>query len=366
MHQVLRRGVAVAMTAAVVTALAVPAAQAAPARQRWSVAIPGATSITAPEPGAGRVYVGFTTAAGTGGIRALDATTGATLWTRGLALPIDVPPDYAPSVDLLYTATRSHVLALDPRNGKTVAIADTIETFDEIEALHFADGRLYTETRHDLAAYTPRLRLQWDYLLDDDPAPFDAPGDGFVYLNDEEDDPAAAFRQCMEKVDGARGVQVARNCNIDAFVVPVALPAANAVVGVGASSSPGSPVYAFRASNLTLRWTRPFDIFVSADATTAGGGRVAVSADHDLYLLRLTDGTTACHLHMNSATFGEPVFDPSGALLISIGAGTGGNLTKLSPACQVLWRTTASLDQVVATTGSVLGTNGTRVIALRP
>jgi hypothetical protein len=105
---------------------------------------------------------------------------------------------------------------------------------------------------------------------------------------------------------------------------------------------------------------------VSADATTAGGGRVAVSADHDLYLLRLTDGTTACHLHMNSATFGEPVFDPSGALLISIGAGTGGNLTKLSPACQVLWRTTASLDQVVATTGSVLGTNGTRVIALRP
>ena len=57
-------------------------ASAAPVSARWSVNVAPASAVTGPEVGGGRVYVGFATAAGTGGVRALDVVTGRTLWTH--------------------------------------------------------------------------------------------------------------------------------------------------------------------------------------------------------------------------------------------------------------------------------------------
>ena len=74
-----------------------PASAAPPVAARWSVTVAPASLLTGPELGGGRVYVGFGAPDGTGGVRALDVTTGATLWTRTFPLPVTVPPVFVPS-----------------------------------------------------------------------------------------------------------------------------------------------------------------------------------------------------------------------------------------------------------------------------
>ena len=200
-----------------------PASAAPPVAARWSVTVAPASLLTGPELGGGRVYVGFGAPDGTGGVRALDVTTGATLWTRTFPLPVTVPPVFVPSSTRLYAGTSERLYGLDPATGRTI-VAGPVTGFEDLYSLHYADGRVYVQTTHDIFAFTAAATPLWDYFLDDDPSVLSAPGDGFLYVNDEQDDGSGGFPQCMEKVDAAKGTLVALNCAIQDFIPPTAVP----------------------------------------------------------------------------------------------------------------------------------------------
>ena len=142
-------------------------ASAAPVAARWSVNVAPASAVTGPEVGGGRVYVGFATAGGTGGIRALDVVTGRTLWTRTLPCPVEVAPVYVPGNNRLYTAIDGRVFALNAADGKTVVTAG-LEFTSRMYSLNFADGRLYVQTVADVTAFTPNLAPRWNFFFNDD------------------------------------------------------------------------------------------------------------------------------------------------------------------------------------------------------
>ena len=269
---------------------------------RWSVTVAPASLLTGPALGGGRVYVGFGAPDGTGGVRALDVTTGATLWTRTLPLPVTVPPVFVPSSTRLYAGTSERLYGLDPATGRTI-VAGPVTGFEDLYSLHYADGRVYVQTTHDIFAFTPAATPLWDYFLDDDPSVLSAPGDGFLYVNDEQDDGSGGFPQCMEKVDAAHGTLVALNCAIQDFIPPTAVPSRSTVVGGGSAG-----VFGFRTSNLTQRWLNTR--FASATATNAtaepsadGSRRRSASGCR---LLRLSDGTKVCEKTFDERSLQQP------------------------------------------------------------
>src|SRR5262245_65772690 len=125
MGRVVRACIAGALVAALGVVVAGAQASAAPVAARWSVNVAPASAVTGPDVGGGRVYVGFTTAGGTGGVRALDVGTGRTLWTRTLPLPVEVTPGYVAANGQLYAAINGRVPALNAANGPT-AVADAL------------------------------------------------------------------------------------------------------------------------------------------------------------------------------------------------------------------------------------------------
>lgn len=343
-----------------------PASAAPPVAARWSVTVAPASLLTGPELGGGRVYVGFGAPDGTGGVRALDLATGATLWTRTFPLPVTVPPVFAPSSPRLYAGTSERLYGLDPTTGKTI-VAGPVTGFEDLYSLHVADGRVYVQTTHDIFAFTAAATPLWDYLLDDDPSVLSAPGDGFLYVNDEQDDGSGGFPQCMEKVDAAHGTLVALNCAIEDFIPPTAVPSRSTVVGGGSAG-----VFGFRTSNLAQRWVNTrFASGAATNATASFGGRVATALNERMSILRLSDGTKVCEKTYDERIFSsliQPVFDPSsgGVYLFDTDAK---DVYKASPTtCKQVWVYLGDDDVVgfAASSSTVVGAGGRTVFALNP
>ena len=125
------------------------------------------------------------------------------------------------------------MLALNAADGKTVANAAAQFASAGCYSVSFADGRLYVQTIDDVTAFTPNLARGGTSGFNDDSTVLSAPGDGFLYLNDEGDE-VDGFIQCLKKFDSATGAQVAKNCDFGGdFIVPTAVPSRNAVVGGG-------------------------------------------------------------------------------------------------------------------------------------
>jgi outer membrane protein assembly factor BamB len=316
--------------------------------------------MTGPALGAGRVYVGSTTATGGGGVRALDVGSGATVWTRTLPLPVTATPDFVPSTGLLYVGTSAEgatarLYALDPASGRTV-VAAPAPTGDVLRKIQFADGRLYAQTINDLFGFTAALSPLWDYLLSDDNSVFSTPNDGFLYFNEEGPDNA----QCMQKVDGKTGVAVAHNCAFpQELIVPKA--AGTTIVGLG-----GPGLVAFRSSDYSIRWTR--GISAGGIAATADfGGRAVAVGGHLVVFLDLTRGDTLCRTGVSRRSFGgvDPRFDPGtgGAYVFDTAAQA---LVKVSRGCSVLWsyRVGAGLIDLDASSSTVVGSAGSTVFAV--
>ena len=127
-----------------------------------------------------------------------------------LPLPVTVPPVFVPSSTRLYAGTSERLYGLDPATGRTI-VAGPVTGFEDLYSLSYADGRVYVQTTHDIFAFTAAATPLWDYFLDDDPSVLSAPGDGFLYVNDEQDDGIGGFPQCMEKVDAAHGTLAQRS-----------------------------------------------------------------------------------------------------------------------------------------------------------
>jgi outer membrane protein assembly factor BamB len=365
-RDIMGRIVRACIAGAVVTALGIVAggaqASAAPVAARWSVNVAPASAVTGPEVGGGRVYVGFATAGGTGGVRALDVNTGRTLWTRTLPLPVAVTPVYVPANDRLYTAIDGRVFALNAANGKTV-VAAALQFTSRIYSLHFADGRLYVQTIDDVTAFTPNLAQRWNLLFNDDSTVLSAPGDGFLYWNDEGDE-VDGFIQCLKKFDSATGRQVAKNCGFGGdFIVPTAVPSRNAVVGGGEVG-----VYGWRTSNLTQRWLQQFfPSYATVNASEALGGRAAVVSGEWFSFLRLNDGSRICEKRFDERNLSgvSPAFDPtSGAAYVFDSEQRV--VYKASANCKEVWRYLAGTAVIGFDTNStrVFGAGGRTVFAL--
>lgn len=359
-HLVILVGAAIALafgTAGPASAATVPA--------RWSVTVAQASLLTGPELGGGRVYVGFGAPDGTGGVRALDVATGATLWTRTFPLPVTVPPVFVPSSTRLYAGTSERLYGLDPATGKTI-VAGPVTGFEDLYSLHYADGRVYVQTTHDIFAFTAAATPLWDYFLDDDPSVLSAPGDGFLYVNDEQDDGSGGFPQCMEKVDAAHGTLVALNCAIQDFIPPTAVPSRNTVAGGGSVG-----VFGFRTSNLKQRWLNTrFSLGYATNATPAFGGVVAASLGERMGLLRLSDGTKLCEKTFDERSFSSilpPVFDP-GSGGVYLFDQVAKDVYKASNTCQQAWVYLADDDVAgfAASSSTVVGAGGHTVFALNP
>jgi outer membrane protein assembly factor BamB len=355
---------AVAITAlASLVAVGLSTSAEAAATQRWSVTVASASALTGPELGGGRVYVGFTTANGKGGVRALNVGTGATLWTRNLPLPVTAAPAFSSGSGVVYAGTGEHVYALDPSSGAIVSTG-TIDGFGEdLRTLEAADGQVYAETLHDIFAFNAALLQQWDYFLDDDPSLISAPGDGFLYLNDEDQVGSSAFPQCMEKVDATTGTQAARNCKVDDFIEPTAVPQKNSVVGAGSAG-----VFNFRPSNLGIKWTNAsLPNLATATATVDAGGRVAAAGGTTYALLRTSDGHQLCQHAFGGKQFGflDPVFRP-GTAVTYVADVAGKSVLKVSASCGAVWTYGAGADVIGlrASTSTVVGTAATKVFAL--
>jgi outer membrane protein assembly factor BamB len=335
-------------------------ASAAPVAARWSVNVAPASAVTGPEVGGGRVYVGFATAGGTGGVRALDVASGRTLWTRTLPLPVEVAPVYVPGNDRLYAAINGRVFAMHAANGTTVATAG-LELTSRMYSLNFADGRLYVQTIDDVTAFTPNLAPRWNFFVNDDATVLSAPGDGFLYMNDEGDE-VDGFIQCLKKFDSATSRQIAKHC-VDDFITPVAVPARNAAVGGGDAG-----VYGWRASNLADRWLNPrYGGYATVNASEALGGRAAVASGEVFAFLRLHDGSRICEKRFDERNFSavSPAFDPrSGAVYLFDAEAR--NVYKVSATCKEVWTYQAGADVVGFATSStrLFGAGGTTVFAL--
>jgi outer membrane protein assembly factor BamB len=364
-RSVSRRALAVAGLASLVAVAFAAPASAAPVAARWSVTMANVNALTGPDLGDGRVYVGLTQGADAGGVRALSAATGATLWTRNLPRPVTAAPDFAPGANLVYAATDQRVYALNPATGAIVK-SGPINGFGEAPGvLRAADGRVYVETLHDIFGFNAALVQQWDYFLDDDPAAISAPGDGFVYLNDEDQVGGTGFPQCMEKVNGATGVQAARNCKVDDFIAPTAVPAKSSVVGAGSAG-----IFNFRPSNLSIKWVnKGFPLLGAASGTADQGGRVAAAGGATYALLRMSDGHEVCHAAFAGKQFGfiPPVFAP-GTAASYVFDGSGQSVVKVSGSCAEAWTFAAGADLIGlrATSSTVVGTAATKVFALEP
>jgi outer membrane protein assembly factor BamB len=359
MGRALRSFVVGALVGAV-TVVGAGQASAAPVPARWSVNVQPAGAVTGPEVGGGRVYVGFATAGGTGGVRALDVNTGRTLWTRTLPLPVEVAPVYVPVNDRLYAAIDGRVLALNAANGTTV-VAANLQFQSRMYSLHFADGRLYVQTIDDVTAFTPNLAPRWNFLFNDDATTLSAPGDGFLYLNDEGEE-QDGFVQCLKKFDSATGTQVANNC-VDDFIVPVAVPARNAVVGGGDAG-----VYGWRTSNLTQRWLQQFfPGYATVNASEALGGRAVVVSGEWFSFLRLNDGSRICEKRFDERNLSGvlPVFDPTSGAAYAFDS-EARVVYKVSANCREVWRYVAGTGVVGFETNStrVFGAGGSTVFAL--
>jgi outer membrane protein assembly factor BamB len=238
-------------------------------------------------------------------------------------------------------------------------------SFFELQALSFADGRVYAEDLAAIYGFNAALHPLWTYELDDDPSLFSAPGDGSLYVNDEDDTGNGSFPQCMEKVSGATGHQTARNCGPNDSIPPTA--AGSTVVG-----SNTAKLFAFRASDFGVRWTRKLAV-IQNSATTSFGGRVVAGGESGLVaFLELATGQQVCQrtLAGRSFTFVGPLratFDPgSGGAYLFDSAHDA--LVKVTPWCTEAWHygTGATLAEVAATSATVVGAAGTRVFALRP
>lgn len=342
-----------------------PASAAPPVAARWSVTVAPASLLTGPALGGGRVYVGFGAPDGTGGVRALDVATGATLWTRTLPLPVTVPPVFVPSSTRLYAGTSERLYGLDPATGRTI-VAGPVTGFEDLYSLHYADGRVYVQTTHDIFAFTAAATPLWDYFLDDDPSVLSAPGDGFLYVNDEQDDGSGGFPQCMEKVDAAKGTLVALNCAIQDFIPPTAVPSRSTVAGAGSAG-----VFGFRTSNLKQRWLNTrFSLGYATNATPAFGGVVAASLGERMALLRLSDGTKLCEKTFDERSFSSilpPVFDP-GSGGVYLFDQVAKDVYKASSTCQQAWVYLADDDVAgfAASSSTVVGAGGRTVFALNP
>jgi PQQ-like domain len=333
--------------------------------ERWAVTVGGATALTGPELGGGRVYVGFTTAAGKGGVRALKVGTGETLWTRNLPLPVTAAPDFAPATNLLYVGTGEQIYALNAANGTTDATGAINGFGEDLGVIKAADGRIYVETLHDIFGFNGALVQQWDYFLDDDPSAISAPGDGFLYLNDEDPVGGTGFPQCMEKVNGATGTQAARNCKVDDFIAPTAVPGKNSVVGAGVVG-----VFDFRPSNLSIKWVNnDLPDLSRATATADQGGRVSAAGGTTYALLRLGDGQQLCRRTFPGKQFGfvGPVFRPGTAAAYVVDT-AGLSVLKMSASCGGVWTYGAGANVVGlrASASAVVGTTPTTVFALEP
>jgi len=341
-------------------------ASAATVPARWSVTVAPTSTLTAPALGGGRVYVGFAATDGTGGVQALDVTTGATLWTRVFPLPVTVPPVFVPSSTRLYAGTAERLYALDPANGRTI-VAGPVNGFEDLYSLHYADGRVYVQTTHDIFAFTPAVALLWDYGLDDDPSVLSAPGDGFLYVNDEQDDGSGGFPQCMEKVDAARGTLVALNCAIDDFVAPTAVPSRSTVVGGGTVG-----VFGFRTSNLKQKWLNTrYASGVATNATASFGGRVATALGERMSILKLGDGTKVCEKTYDERIFSsviQPVFDPSSGGVYLFDTEAKDVYKASGTTCQPVWVYLGDDDVAgfAVSSSTVVGAGGHTVFALNP
>ncbi len=361
MRRAIRSCVAAALVAGFVAAGGVQAS-AAPVAARWSVNVGPASAVTGPEVGGGRVYVGFATAGGTGGVRALDVVTGRTLWTRTLPLPVEVAPVYVPGNNRLYTAINGRVFALNAADGKTVVTA-ALQFTSRMYSLHFADGRLYVQTVADVTAFTPNLAPRWNVIFNDDATVLSAPGDGFLYWNDEGDD-VDGFIQCLKKFNSATGAQVAKNCGFNGdFIAPTAVPSRNAVVGGGELG-----VYGWRTSDLTQRWLQQFfPGYATVNANDALGGRAIVVSGEWFSFLRLNDGSRICEKRFDERNLSgvSPAFDPtSGAAYVFDSEARV--VYKASANCREVWRYVAGTGVVGFDTSStrVIGAGGSTVFAL--
>jgi outer membrane protein assembly factor BamB len=339
-------------------------ASAATTTVRWSAPFAADVRVNGVDLGGGRVYVGFETAGGAGGVRAFDPATGATLWNRNLPLAVTATPDFAASANRLYVGTAERIYALNPANGSTI-LSQPIDGFDEpLGKVEAADGRVYVETLHDIFGFNAALVQQWDYFLDDDPSLMDAPGDGFIYVNDE-DETANDFPQCMEKVDGATGKQVARNCKVADFIPPTAVPSKNSVVGVGVAG-----VFNFRPKNLSVKWLNTtLPDLTTSTATPEQGGRVVAAGGRTYALLRLSDGHQICRATLPAGTgieFVKPELAPASAAAYVFDGATQ-SVIKMSASCTEEWRfaTSAPVGDLKATTATVYVVTPTRLFALK-
>jgi hypothetical protein len=141
-------------------------------------------------------------------------------------------------------ASVHRLLALDRATGATIVSSPA--SFAELQALSFADGRVYAEDLAAIYGFNAALHPLWTYALADDPSLFSAPGDGSLYVNDEDDTGNGSSPQCMEKVSGTTGHQTARNCGPNDSIPPTA--AGSTVVG-----SDTAKLFAFRASDFGVR-----------------------------------------------------------------------------------------------------------------
>jgi hypothetical protein len=296
-------------------------------------------------------------------VRALDVGTGRTLWTRTLPLPVEVTPVYVPANGRLYAAINGRAFALNAANGTTVVAAALEFSSARIYSLDFADGRLYVQTVEDLTAFTPNLAERWYFSFNDDSTVLSAPGDRFLYLNDEGDE-VDGFIQCLKKFDSATGRQVAKNCGFGGdFIAPTAVPSRNAVVGGGELG-----VYGWRTSNLTQRWLQQFfPGYATVNASEALGGRAVLVSGEWFSFLRLNDGSRICEKRFDERNLSgvSPAFDPTSGAAYVFDAEQR-VVYKASANCKEVWRYVAGTAVVGFDTNStrVFGAGGTNVFAL--
>jgi hypothetical protein len=194
---------------------------------------------------------------------------------------------------------------------------------------------------------------------------FDAPGDGFLYLNDEDEVPGPGFPQCMEKVNGATGRQVARNCKVDDFIPPTALPSKNSVVGVGSAG-----VFNFRPKNLSIKWLNTtLPNLTTSTATADAGGRVVAAGGRTYALLRLSDGHQLCRTTLpagQAIEFVKPELAPGSAAAYVFDGATQ-SVVKMSASCTEVWRfnTSVAVGDLKATSATVYAVTPTRIFALK-
>ncbi len=343
-------------------------ASAATVPARWSVTVAQASLLTGPEGlGGGRVYVGFGAPDGTGGVRALDVATGATLWTCTFPLPVTVPPVFVPRLPTrLYAGTSERLYGLDPASGKTI-VAGPVTRFEDLYSLHYADGRVYIADdprhlrvhrgRNAAVGLLPRrrpLRAQHRRAT--------ASSTSTTSRTTARAGSRSAWRRSTQPTAPSwRSTARSRTSSRRA-----AVPSRNTVAGGGSVG-----VFGFRTSNLKQRWLNTrFSLGYATNATPAFGGVVAASLGERMGLLRLSDGTKLCEKTFDERSFSSilpPVFDP-GSGGVYLFDQVAKDVYKASNTCQQAWVYLADDDVAgfAASSSTIVGAGGHTVFALNP